>query len=190
MRMRLRQSIGLSLALLFVSGAAFAETAASRQSPKTKAIIHKAVAPKPKAAAKAGPVRARIAVRQFRSPPSQPAPAPDRYIGPTRTIGIREIGSAAWYGGAHIGLRTASGEPLDDVHATAAHRSLPLHSLARVTNLKNGRSTVVIVNDRGPTSPGLLIDLSPRAADDLDMRRDGVVPVSIEPVRPETASMQ
>jgi rare lipoprotein A len=68
------------------------------------------------------------------------------------------------------------------VHPTAAHRTLPLHSLVRVTNLNNGRSAVVRINDRGPASHALLIDLSPAAAAELDMKRDGLVPVAIEPV--------
>ena len=112
----------------------------------------------------------------------------DRIVGQTRTIGVRQVGSAAWYGGSHVGMRTASGVPLDGVHPTAAHRSLPLNSLLRVTNLKNGRSVVVLITDRGPASPHLLVDLSPRAADELDMKRDGIVPVAIEPVILQTAS--
>jgi rare lipoprotein A len=114
---------------------------------------------------------------------------PDRYVGPTRdvgalkVVGYRETGRAAWYGGKrHLGHRTASGDVLDDERPTAAHRSLPLNSLARVTNLNNGRSVVVTVTDRGPHGRGRLIDVSPRAADVLDMKRDGVVPVAVEPV--------
>jgi rare lipoprotein A len=103
-------------------------------------------------------------------------------IGPVRAVGAIEVGSAAWYGGRHLGRRTASGQRLDKLRATAAHRTLPLHSLARVTNLHNGRSCIVEVTDRGPTSQRLVIDLSPSAADELDMRNDGVVPVSVEPV--------
>jgi rare lipoprotein A len=113
---------------------------------------------------------------------------PDRYVGRTRDIGAlkvvghRETGRAAWYGGRHVGQRTASGDVLDSTRPTAAHRSLPLNSLARVTNLNNGRSVVVEVTDRGPRGGGRLIDVSPRAAEELDMKRDGVVPVAIEPV--------
>jgi rare lipoprotein A len=113
---------------------------------------------------------------------------PDRYVGHTRDIGAlkvvghRETGRAAWYGGRHVGQRTASGDVLDSTRSTAAHRSLPLNSLARVTNLNNGRSVVVTVTDRGPHGRGRLIDVSPRAADELDMKRDGVVPVAVEPV--------
>jgi rare lipoprotein A len=81
-----------------------------------------------------------------------------------------------------VGNRTASGELLDTRTATAAHRSLPLASYARVTNLDNGRSVIVKINDRGPYTRGRIIDLSPRAADVLEMKRAGVVAVAIEPM--------
>jgi len=76
-----------------------------------------------------------------------------------------------------VGKKTASGEVLDKVTATAAHRSLPLASYAKVTNLDNSRSVIVKINDRGPYTRGRIIDLSPRAADVLDMKRAGVVTV-------------
>jgi rare lipoprotein A len=94
--------------------------------------------------------------------------------------GSSQFGKAAWYG--FVGGRTASGEILDTVTATAAHRSLPLASFAKVTNLDNSRSVVVKINDRGPYTRGRIIDLSPRAADALDMKRAGVAPVVIEPL--------
>lgn len=81
-----------------------------------------------------------------------------------------------------MGKRTASGEVLDKVTATAAHRSLPLTSYAMVTNLDNTRSVIVKINDRGPYIRGRMIDLSPRAADVLDMRRARVAPVVVEPL--------
>ena len=99
-----------------------------------------------------------------------------------RAVGKAETGTAAWYGGHYIGQRTSSGSRLDTLHATAAHRTLPLNSLARVTNLKNGRSIIVRVTDRGPISESLLIDMSPRAAAELDMKQAGLVPVSVEQV--------
>ncbi|HTW53581.1 MAG TPA: septal ring lytic transglycosylase RlpA family protein [Stellaceae bacterium] len=99
-----------------------------------------------------------------------------------RPAGKVETGTAAWYGGTYIGRRTSSGSPLDTTHLTAAHRTLPLNSLARVTNLQNGRSVVVRVTDRGPISTSLLIDMSPRAADELQMKHAGLVPVRVEPV--------
>ena len=99
-----------------------------------------------------------------------------------RAVGRVETGTAAWYGERYVGRRTSSGEKLDTIHATAAHRTLPLNSLARVTNLRNGRSVVVRVTDRGPLSHELLIDMSPRAAEELRMREAGLVPVRVEQV--------
>jgi rare lipoprotein A len=99
-----------------------------------------------------------------------------------RAVGKSETGTAAWYGGRYLGRRTSSGERLDTVHPTAAHRTLPLNSLARVTNLANGRSIIVRVTDRGPVSASLLIDMSPRAADQLEMKEAGLVQVKVEQV--------
>jgi hypothetical protein len=76
--------------------------------------------------------------------------------------------------------RTASGEILDATTPTAAHCSLPLGSHAKVTNLRNGCSVDVKINDRGPYARGRVVDLSPRAADALGMKR-GVAPVAVEP---------
>jgi rare lipoprotein A (peptidoglycan hydrolase) len=104
----------------------------------------------------------------------------DAYVGPMHTIGKSEIGKAAWYN--WVGSRTSSGEILDTVTPTAAHRSLPLASYARVTNLDNGHSLIVKINDRGPWTRRFIIDLSPRAADELNVRRTGVAAVMVEPV--------
>jgi rare lipoprotein A len=91
-----------------------------------------------------------------------------------------QFGKAAWYD--LVGNQTASGEVLDTITATAAHRSLPLNSYAKVTSLDNGHSITVKINDRGPYTRGRIIDLSPRAADALDMKRTGVASVVIEPL--------
>jgi rare lipoprotein A len=95
-------------------------------------------------------------------------------------VGRPQFGKAAWYN--LVGNQTASGEILDTVTATAAHRSLPLASFARVTNLDNGRWVIVKINDRGPFTRGRILDLSPRAADMLDMKRAGVAEVELEPL--------
>jgi rare lipoprotein A len=89
-------------------------------------------------------------------------------------------GVASWYGGRHAGQRTASGETYMTCLRTAAHRDLPFGTVVLVTNLKNGRSSVVKVNDRGPFAVGRLIDLSERAARDLAMLGDGLASVRIE----------
>jgi len=104
---------------------------------------------------------------------------------PVQTAGSHQFGKAAWYD--FVGKRTASGELLDSVTATAAHRSLRLASYAKVTNLDNGRSVIVKINDRGPYTRGRIIDLSPRAADALDMKRAGIAAVVIEPLVSQAA---
>jgi rare lipoprotein A (peptidoglycan hydrolase) len=91
-----------------------------------------------------------------------------------------QFGKAAWYD--LVGRETASGEILDTVTATAAHRSLPLDTLAKVTDLDNGCSVIVKINDRGPYTRGRIIDLSPRAAEVLHMKAAGVAAVVIEPM--------
>jgi len=105
---------------------------------------------------------------------------PGASCGLVRAAGSSQFGKAAWYD--LVGARTASGEILDTVTATAAHRSLPLASFAKVTNLGNGRSVIVKINDRGPYTRGRILDLSPRAADALDMKRAGVAAIVLEPL--------
>jgi rare lipoprotein A len=188
--MRMRQTIGLSLALLIVSATAMAKEADASQdqpAPSIKSKAAKADAAVGKPSDMRHPAHAKTAARRPRHAlhaqrQAARLPPPDEYIGPLQVIGRREIGAAAWYGGRHLGRRTASGERLDAVHATAAHRSLPLHSLVRVTNLSNGRSVVARITDRGPVSHSLLIDVSPRVAETLDMKRAGIVTVAVEPV--------
>jgi rare lipoprotein A len=93
---------------------------------------------------------------------------------------FNQIGTASWYGPGLRGHKTASGDTLDPNALTAAHRSLPLDSHVRVTNLKNGRSVDVVVNDRGPYHNGRVIDLSVKAAQQLDITHAGTAQVRIE----------
>jgi rare lipoprotein A len=192
--MRLRKTIGLSFALLLASAPAIAETLAAdhdhaapsqkSKHPRASAVAATAKESHRRASYKVAEPRRQAASRY----PAAALPPPDEYIGPMRAFGQKEIGDAAWYGGRHVGERTASGDRLDAIHATAAHRSLPLYSLVRVTNLTNGRSAIVKINDRGPVSHSLVIDVSPRVADELDMKRTGIARVSIEPVVAVAAS--
>lgn len=92
---------------------------------------------------------------------------------------IEQHGLASWYGKHWRGRRTASGSRFDDRSLTAAHLWLPFATRAHVTNLDNGRSVDVVVNDRGPYRKGRIIDLSAGAAEKLGMRRTGVAPVAI-----------
>jgi rare lipoprotein A len=98
--------------------------------------------------------------------------------------GYRERGIASWYGSKFHGRRTSSGEPYDMYAMTAAHKSLPLPTYARVTNLRNNRSVVVKINDRGPFHDNRLIDLSYTAAWKLDITGAGTGLVEVTAIDP------
>lgn len=102
----------------------------------------------------------------------------------------REDGNASWYGVKFHGHRTSSGEAYDMYQLSAAHKTLPLPTWARVTNLDNGKSTVVRINDRGPFHPDRIIDLSWAAAVKLDIDRRGTGRVRVEALsgEPQQAS--
>jgi rare lipoprotein A len=95
-----------------------------------------------------------------------------------------ERGVASWYGPTFHGGNTSSGEAYDMYGMTAAHKTLPLPTYARVTNLKNGKSVVVRINDRGPFVANRLIDLSYTAAAKLDMLREGTTLVEVRALTP------
>ncbi|MCY3838012.1 MAG: septal ring lytic transglycosylase RlpA family protein [Gammaproteobacteria bacterium] len=94
--------------------------------------------------------------------------------------GYDQVGGASWYGTKFHGRTTSSGEPYDMYELTAAHRSLPIPTYVRVTNLQNGRSSIVRVNDRGPFHPNRIIDLSFAAAVKLGFERTGTARVRVE----------
>lgn len=89
-------------------------------------------------------------------------------------------GVAAWYGAKFNGRRTASGQRFNHLAMTAAHPTLPFGSRVKVTNTKRNRSAVVVINDRGPTTPGRIVDVSHAAAKKLGFVRAGLTDVSIE----------
>jgi rare lipoprotein A len=91
-----------------------------------------------------------------------------------------QIGNASWYGPGFNGKVTASGDAFDQTKMTAAHRTLPLGSKAKVTNLSNGKSVEVKINDRGPYAEGRIIDLSLAAAKALGIVDHGTARVSVE----------
>jgi rare lipoprotein A len=91
-----------------------------------------------------------------------------------------QLGIASWYGPELEGSPTASGEPFDMNGLTAAHRELPIGARVRVTNLVNRRAITLRINDRGPSLPGRVIDVSMAAASKLGFVRAGLAPVSIE----------
>ena len=100
--------------------------------------------------------------------------------GPLAGGRAEEVGIASYYGRAHDGRRTASGEVFDMHQMTAAHRTLPFGTRVRVTNLANGKQTVVRINDRGPFRRGRIIDLSLAAARRLGIVGRGIAKVRVE----------
>ncbi|MDH5300785.1 MAG: septal ring lytic transglycosylase RlpA family protein [Gammaproteobacteria bacterium] len=96
--------------------------------------------------------------------------------------GYREQGFASWYGTKFHGVLTSSREPYDMYAMTAAHKTLPLPTYVRVTNLSNNKSVIVRVNDRGPFHSDRIIDLSYAAAYKLDMLKKGTAPVLVETI--------
>jgi rare lipoprotein A len=99
---------------------------------------------------------------------------------PEEDTGYRAEGMASWYGDDFHGRLTANGEVFDMSSLTAAHPTLPMPSYARVTNLSNGKSLVVRVNDRGPYHGNRLIDVSNKAAELLEFKGNGVAKVRVE----------
>jgi rare lipoprotein A len=115
-----------------------------------------------------------------------------RYYTLNSSNGYRERGIASWYGTKFHGRRTSSGEPYDMYAMTAAHKSLPLPTYVRVTNLKNGRSVVLRVNDRGPFHSNRIIDLSYSAAWKLGILAKGtgyVEVVALDPRSPQPVTV-
>ena len=104
---------------------------------------------------------------------SVPAPTPQAYPAPQR-------GDAVLYHRRHTGRRMANGQPFQPESYSAAHRTLPFGTAVRVTNLRTGASSVVVIRDRGPFTPGRIIDLSPRSARAIGA--GGVTPVELVPV--------
>lgn len=94
-----------------------------------------------------------------------------------------QVGVASWYGQALQGSPTANGEAFDMNGLTAAHRELPIGTKVRVTNLLNRRTVTLRINDRGPSIPGRVIDVSVAAAKNLGFLRAGLAPVQIKIVR-------
>jgi rare lipoprotein A (peptidoglycan hydrolase) len=196
--MHMPRTIGISVAFLLISAGAMAKAPekstshhpAQLHGAKPQKAEHRAANRQPVSSGR-GHSRSLVRYVTHHAAPSRyrhasPADAaddggpPDSYLAPARGFGGREIGKAAWYN--LIGRYTSTGERLDAVTATAAHRTLPLSSYAKVTNLDSGRSVIVKINDRGPQTRRFIIDLSPRAADELGMKQAGVASVIVEPM--------
>ena len=108
--------------------------------------------------------------------PTAPAPTPPRFT-------LAGTGGASWYGPGFFGNRTANGEVFRPGTMTAAHRTLPFGTKVKVTNLRNGRSAIVRINDRGPFHGNRIIDLAHGAAQNLGLVASGVAQVRLEVVQ-------
>ena len=190
--MPMRRAMGISLACLMTSACAIAETPEESTTQSISVTPENAETATDRSrsfACAAGQDRGSAAYGSEwaaqRSASFEPvtdacSSVPDLCCGPVSMAESSQFGKASWYD--QVGSQTASGEILDTVTATAAHRSLPLASYAKVTNLDNRRSVIVKINDRGPYIRGRIIDLSPRAADVLEMKHAGVAAVVVEPL--------
>lgn len=113
-----------------------------------------------------------------------------RWYYPTENYEYAETGIASWYGPNFHGKSTANGEIFNQNRMTAAHRTLPLPSAVRVTNLENGRTVMLRVNDRGPFARSRIIDVSRRAAQLLGFERNGTAKVKVEILPDESRQLK
>ena len=125
-----------------------------------------------------GPATTTPPATALMTPPVLPTEPPSLYPGIVPSF--TQVGLASWYGRHFHKRPTASGEQYDMNDFTAAHRSLPLDTVVRVTNLTNDHTVLVRINDRGPYAEGRVIDVSRTAAKTLGMTKAGVVPVRID----------
>jgi rare lipoprotein A len=144
---------------MFLVGCAARQPVSSRQPP---------AAPQPSTAPAPAPEEAKT---NTTAPPVAPVARPDAMV---------EEGNASWYGAPFHGRQASNGEVYDMYKLTAAHRTLPFNTVVRVTNLNNGKSTVVRITDRGPFVDNRVIDLSYAAAREIESIGPGVVPVRLD----------
>ena len=185
MALRGRTDGRLPIALVLLCGAAFglagcstSEPTAGIQRTKTSEYFSEkeyGVKASPRVTAK----RAKLPRGGGRDQIGKPYKIKGKWYRPQEDPDYRKVGAASWYGDAFHGRLTANGEIYDMTHLTAAHPTMPLPSYARVTNLKNGNSVIVRVNDRGPFANNRIIDLSKRAAEMLDYKHSGVAKVEV-----------
>jgi rare lipoprotein A len=160
-----------------------------REAPPAVAVPERSPPPPPPANLDAIPDPVpRVEPRSTRGNPVSYEVFGKRYHVLATSEGYRERGVASWYGPDFHARPTSSGEPYDMYAMTAAHKTLPIPAYARVTNLSNGRSVIVRINDRGPFVNNRIIDLSYTAAHKLDMWRAGTAFVEVEVITPGTSA--
>jgi len=184
--MRIRTNRGV--VFLAVSSVTLALTGCGTPEPKVSAKGSKEYFAESEYGVKASPrishLRSNLPRGGGRYQVGKPYKVKGKWYKPAEDPDYKKVGGASWYGDAFHGRLTANGEVYDMMHLTAAHPTMPLPSYARVTNLKNGSSVIVRVNDRGPFANDRIIDLSKRAAQLLDYQHAGVAKVQVEYVGP------
>ena len=156
----------LALGLFIALGSAITSAAATASVVVHQVQLHTAVQPLAPAPAPPAPPQVKVKRHPFLA------------LG---NIAINPLhGLASWYGDVWNGRKTASGETFDDTKMTAAHKTLPLGTIVRVTNLRSRRTVVVRINDRGTLRPHRVIDLSSAAARELGMVEQGLANVKLE----------
>ncbi|MBN9543689.1 MAG: septal ring lytic transglycosylase RlpA family protein [Alphaproteobacteria bacterium] len=120
----------------------------------------------------------------------EPYKIKDKWYYPEVNEKYVEEGVASWYGTSFHGSKTANGDQYNKKSLTAAHRTLPLPSMVRVTNMENGHSVIVMINDRGPFANDRIIDVSERAAELLDFKKKGTGNVRVEYLPKQTADLR
>ena len=183
-----------ALALPFCVLVAVGMAACFSAPPRSERPGPETVAPQPPAAATPPPADSVPDMVPRAEPRSRSGNPPfydvfgKRYYVLSSGVGYIERGVASWYGPGFHKVRTSTGESYDMYAMTAAHKTLPLPAYVRVTNLQNGRSIVVRVNDRGPFVGNRIIDLSYTAASKLDMLRNGTAMVEVRSLEPVAAN--
>lgn len=184
MQVMTRQRFRRTLTIMSLAVSAIALAACGTPQPKEQAKARsKEYFPESKYGVKASPRVAhgsKIRRGGGRDQVGKPYQVAGKWYYPKEDPKYTRTGSASWYGDAFHGRLTANGEIYDKEHLTAAHPTMPLPSYARVTNVENGSSVVVRVNDRGPYHGNRVIDLSQRAADMLGYRTAGTARVKVE----------
>jgi rare lipoprotein A len=143
------------------------ETAAAKHEAAKSDTRHEAEKPTPRQEAE----------KLDRLPPLAPQPA-----GHIDRSGRTEKGRASYYAKHFTNRKMADGRRMNPNADIAASKTLPLGSVAKVTNLDNGKSTTVRIEDRGPYVRGRVVDLAPKAADQIDLKQKGVTPVEVKPI--------
>ena len=186
--MKLSRALALPLCVLTAAGMAACFSAPPRRETPSTTPVPPPPAERPPPADSVPDVVPRYEPRARNGNPPFYDVMGKRYFVLSSGVGYVERGVASWYGPGFHKVRTSTGEPYDMYAMTAAHKTLPLPAYVRVTNLQNGRSIVVRVNDRGPFVGNRIIDLSYTAASKLEMLRNGTAMVEVRSLEPPPTS--